>query len=590
MRRTVFSPLLVVAAFAASAIVAGGCSPTSEPSEPSEPPANLVLLAARVVTLDAGVDEAQAVAIRNGTIVAVGGRELAARLRGPATTVVDLGDAVLAPALVDHHVHLFDVGWALLQDELEERSERTTLDLSTARSVDDIAAAVRARAAELPAGAWVVGAGWSQGAWGTQALPDRAPLDAAAPDRPVLLARVDGHAGWANARALELAGISAATADPPGGAILRSADGEPTGILLERAVEPVLAAIPPPTDAEIVRAYHLGAEALAARGVVAVYDAGALPVPGLVDLAADLGHYLELLRRSDAESPLPLKVNLMLPAPSAAADALLADPPASWELSPRLAITHLKLFADGALGSRGAALTHPYADDPTTRGVARMTTDEIVALARRALDAGLGVATHAIGDAAVASTLDAYEQLLAERPGLDPRRLRIEHFSYAREADFARAVRLGVLLSIQSDFNALPEESPTLGALRVGAQNEDRVYAWDRLERMGARLAEGSDDFARPRLALADFVATLTLRHSVGEKRPAAEARLLAWRMRATWWPPSGPPVDPTLRPGVPANLVALSADPMRAPREALEAISVVGVVRGGTWRPAKAE
>jgi len=572
--RLALPSLLVVAA---AALAAGG---DPAPRTPRTPPADLVLTAARVLTLDDdAAPAARAVAIRDGVLVAVGDPADVARWRGPETAEVDLGDAVLAPALVDHHVHLFDLGWALLQDEL---AVRTTLDLSAARSLDEVAAAVRARSAELGAGEWVLGAGWSQGSWGTQALPDRAPLDDAAPERPVLLARVDGHAGWANRRALEIAGLLAAKTDPPAGAILRRPDGTPSGVLLERAVEPVLAAIPPPSDAEIVRAFRLGAEALAARGIVEVYDAGVLPVPGLVDLGADFGRYLELLRRADAASPLPLAVNLMLPAPSAAVDALLASPPPSWRLSPRLAVTHLKLFADGALGSRGAALSHPYADDPTTRGVARMSSAEIAALARRALDAGLGVATHAIGDAAVASTLDAYEWVLAERPELDPRRLRVEHFSYARESDFARAVRLGVVLSVQSNFNALPDEAPTFGAMRAGAANESRVYAWDRLERMGARLAEGSDDFTRPRPALADFVATLTRKYAIGASRPEAEARRLAWRMRSTWWPPAGPPVDPTLRPGAPADLVALSADPMTAPREALERIEVVAVVRGG--------
>ena len=166
-----------------------------------------------------------------------------------------------------------------------------------------------------------------------------------------------------------------------------------------------------------------------------------------------------------------------------------------------------------------------------------MTTDEIVTLARRALDAGLGVATHAIGDEAVKRVLDAYEEVIRSRPGLDAARLRIEHFSYAREEDFARAVRLGVVLSIQTNFNALPGDDPPFGAARVGAANEPRVYAWNRLWREGARLAEGSDYFARPLEPLAGFHAALTRRYAVGAERPDGEGRILAYRMQARLFP-----------------------------------------------------
>jgi len=214
-----------------------------------------------------------------------------------------------------------------------------------------------------------------------------------------------------------------------------------------------------------------------------------------------------------------------------------------------------------------------------------MTTDEIAALTARALDAGLGVATHAIGDEAVARTLDAYQRVLKERPGTNPGRLRIEHFSYARESDFARAVDLGIVLSIQSNFNSAPTDSPTFGAMRVGAANDDRVYAWDRLYRMGAPLAEGSDYFTRPGGPLADFLATLTLKGAVGEHRPDAEARSLAWRMNATYFPPDGRPVDPGIRAGGPANLVILSGDPFTVERAALPELRVEATIADGTVR-----
>lgn len=531
---------------------------------------SLLLRGGRIETLDPAHPGAATLAITKGRI---------AKLAAPGAATVDLHGAVVVPGLVDHHVHLFNLGLTLVNDR---DHGRLFIDLSGVHSLAEVARLVRARARDAAPGAWIVGAGWSQAAWGTQDLPANDSLNAAAPDNPVLLARTDGHAGWVNARALALAGITASTPDPAGGAIGRIAGGQPSGILLERANELVTPLIPPPSDQDVMAAFQLAAQALAARGVVLVYDAGTLPFPGVVSLAPDLGHFLELLRRADSAAPLPIRVNLMIPAPSRLADSLLARRSTSWSLSPRVRITHLKLFADGALGSRGAALTHPYADAGETSGVPRMTTGDIVILGRRALDAGLGVATHAIGDEAVKRTLDAYEQLLRERPGLDPSRLRIEHFSYAREEDFARAVRLHVVLSIQSNFNSAPGDDPSLGAARLGAANEPRVYAWDRLQRMGARLAEGSDYFTRPAEPLAGYLAALTRRNAVGPGRPDAAARLLALRMQTRVFPPAGISPDPALRPGRTADLVILSANPLTAPIAEIPGITVLATINAG--------
>lgn len=526
-----------------------------------------------LVLLDSMSPSPAAVAIGNGRIVAVGDSSLLSD-SGSGTRVVRLDGAVVAPALIDHHVHLFNVGLALLNDR---DHGRLLLDLSGVTSLDEVARRIKARATAAPPGAWIVGGGWSQAAWGTQALPTNGVLNAAAPGHPVYLARTDGHAGWLNAKALALAGITAATPDPYGGAIRRDGSGGPTGILLERANELVTPLVPALSDQDVMAAFRLGAEALAARGVVEVYDAGVLPVPGLVALNADFGRYLTLLRRADSLSPLPLRVNLMIPAPSALADSLLATRDTNRVLSPRIRITHLKLFADGALGSRGAALTHPYADDPTTHGVPRMTTEEIAALSLRAVDAGLGVAIHAIGDEAVKRALDACETVIEQRPGLDPGRLRIEHFSYARDEDFGRAVRLGVVLSIQSDFNSAVTDTITFGAMRVGAVNDSRVYAWNRLQRMGARLVEGSDYFTRPGPPLAGFVAALTLHNAIGDGRPDAEARLVAYRMQAG---------TARIRAGDEADLVILSGNPLTTPRDSLAGIEVLATINRGrvTW------
>jgi predicted amidohydrolase YtcJ len=264
------------------------------------------------------------------------------------------------------------------------------------------------------------------------------------------------------------------------------------------------------------------------------------------------------------------------------ADSLLGARQLVTVLSPRIRITHLKLFGDGALGSRGAALSHRYADDTTTSGVARMTTAQIADLARRALDRGLGVATHAIGDEAVRRTLDAYETLLHERPTLLPGRLRIEHFSYAHEQDFVRAARLGVIVSIQSNFNSLPEDNPSFGAARLGAANESRVYNWARLRDLGAILAEGSDYFTSPGAPLAGFIATLERKYAVGQALPDSGARRLAYRMNAVRFEPAGAAVGGVIAVGAPADLVAWSANPLSVARAELERVAATVVVNAG--------
>ena len=562
----------------ALAALLAGCAPR-------RPDIEIVFTGATVVTLDSATPSGIALAIGRGRIIGVGNADSVLAWKAGFARAVDLGGVVIAPAFVDHHVHLLNVGLTLLNRALREQF---FLDLSGARSIREIAIRVKARADSLPTGTWVLGAGWNQADWGTQALPTLTEISAAAPNHPVFLARSDGHAGWVNARALALAGISKATADPAGGRIGRLSNGNPSGILLERANELVIGQVPQPGDDDVMAAYRVGADSLAARGVVEVDDAGPLAFPGVVALDGDLGRYLALLRRADSMAPVPIRINLMVPAPSRLADSLLAAGEPAFRVSPRIRVTHLKLFADGALGSRGAALTHPYADDSATTGVARMTVDTLAALARRALDRGLGVATHAIGDEAIRRTIDAYERILTERPTLDRHRLRIEHFSYAREEDFARAVRLGIVLSVQSDFNAGLEERASFGGMRVGEANEARVYAWDRLFRAGAIMVEGTDYLSKPGSALAPFVATLTRKYAVGASRPDGDGRILAWRQNAVRVPPTGPGRDGTLTPGAPADLIVLDRNPFVGPRGAIDSIRIRAVFHDG--RPVVAD
>ncbi len=577
------APLISLCAF----ILGGaGCAGT-EDSVSTRGPATLVFSGGPILALDPAAPEPEALAVGGGRILAIGTLAEIEPLRGPATADFDLGGRALAPAFVDHHVHLLNVGLALLY---AAEPPADFVDLG-GLSVEEIAARVAERATALPEGRWILGQGWSQGSWGAGALPGHEPLSAAAPRHPVYLTRVDAHAGWANARALAAAGLDARSPDPAGGSILRGAGGAPAGVLLERANEPLLRRVPEPSDEDVVRAFRRAAAELAAQGVVAVYDAGFLAHPGVVDLGLDFERYLRLLARADRESPLPLRVQLMVPSPSALARRVTADP-GSRELSPRIRVTHIKLFADGAMGSRGALLSHPFADDPRTSGVARMSAAEIASETRAALDAGLDVATHAIGDLALRRVLDVYEEVLAERPGLDPRRLRIEHFSYARPEDFGRAAALGVVASVQPNFVGPDDDGVTMEDARVGPGNAARAYAWARLAAAGGRLAFGSDYFTRPLPPLATFFCAATRENLEGrpeggwhpeERLPRRDALALA----TTLYPAGGgEPLGGRLAVGGGADLVVLSQDPLAADEGRILSIRVEATFSAGEPTP----
>jgi predicted amidohydrolase YtcJ len=588
--RTVLSVVL-----AASLQPLYGCVSAFDRPATGQQAADLIISGGTILTLGEPAT-AGAIAVGNGRILALGDGATIEPLRGPGTIGYDLAGRVLAPAFIDHHVHLLNLGLALLY---QVEPSPTFVDLGGLRSTAAIAEQVRARAAVLPSGTWILGQGWSQGAWGSGALPTHEILSAAAPNHPVFLTRIDAHAGWVNEEALRTAAIAAATPDPQGGTIRRMPDRSPSGVLLERANELLRPFVPEPSRAEVRRAFHLAAEALAARGVTEVFDAGFLGVPGIVDLSLDFERYLKLLVEADLESPLPLRIHLMVPAPSALAARIAAGPSPYRHLTPRIDVTHIKLFADGALGSRGAWLSHPYADDATTVGIERMSRRAIEREAVTALDAGLDVAVHAIGDAAVGRTLDVFEEILRERPRLSPERLRIEHFSYARPEDFGRAAALGIVLCVSPALLAPVNHSSPMAESRVGVENSDRVYALGRLAAAGARLAFGSDAYSVPGEALLDLYAVTAPSDPIRQpdndwRRGKTLPRLESMRIQTRLWPAGGgAPERGGLAVGARADLVVLTADPSTVDVSAILEIGVVATFldgaithRGPAWLP----
>jgi predicted amidohydrolase YtcJ len=442
------------------------CLATPVDAAPAPPPADLVITAAAVITLDPARPRATAVAVRGGRIVAVGDRADMKPLTGAATRHIDYKDATVVPGLGDAHVHVEGIG-----DALEN------IDLVGAASLDDALSRVRAGAAALPAGDWVRGRGWDQNDWPDKAFPTAAALDAVTGGRPAFLRRVDGHAAWVNSKALALAGVADDTPDPDGGRILRDGEGRPAGVLVDRAMALVSAKIPPATPEARKRRIARGLRACAEAGLTAVHDAG-------VDMAA-VAVYKDLL----AEGPLPVRAYLMVRGPDEFLEHAATLKPEIGLGDGQLTIRAVKVVADGALGSRGALLLAPYADEPSTRGLLTVDPIRYRTTLERAVALGFQVNTHAIGDAANRLVLDAYQQAFGGGAGAD-KRFRIEHAQVVSPPDVGRFKALGVIPSVQPTHCT---SDMYWAGDRLGERRAEGAYLWRTFLDQGLRLPAGSD-------------------------------------------------------------------------------------------------
>jgi predicted amidohydrolase YtcJ len=432
--------------------------------------ADLLLLNAHVVTMNQKQPSAQAIAIQGERIVWVGDADEAKRLYPGTARTLDLHGATVLPGIIDAHTHLINLGQSLVQLNLK--------DLPTEK---EIVERVKQRAASAAPNEWILGWGWDEGKWASN-YPSNQALSEASPRNPVYLVGLHTFAAWANKRALELAGINKDTKDPENGKILRDEKtGEPTGILLNRAQALVAERIPPMTLVQTKRAMQLAARECVRNGLTSVHEAKVTP------LMVQAFH--ELVR----EGHMPLRIYAMLDG----ADKNLVD---DWlkrgpEIDPRhqLTIRAFKIFADGALGSRGAALLEPYSDAPQTKGVMTTPESEVYGLTVRSLQAGFQVCTHAIGDAANRSVLDAYERAMRDLHDARPLflwRLRIEHAQVLAPEDIPRFGKLGVIASMQPTHAT----SDMLWAeKRLGPQRVKGAYAWRSVKDSGAHLPLSSD-------------------------------------------------------------------------------------------------
>ena len=427
-------------------------------SLPPEQHADLVIENATIYTVNKAQPKVRALAVKAGRILAAG--DDVSAYAGPSTQRLDLHGATVVPGLIDSHGHLEGLG-ALLESS----------DLRHVKTVAEVAEYVRKQVAQSKPGEWVVGRNWDQTNWGGP-FPFARDLDAAAPANPVFLRRVDGHAGWANSVALKLAGVTAQTPEPAGGRIVKDERGEPTGVFVDKAMSLVASKIPAPTAAQVQRRLELATRECARLGLTTVHDAGVSQL--------DVDAYRALI----AGKQLPIRVYAMIGGVGPLWREYLKQGP---ETGDQLTVRSIKLFADGALGSRGAALWQPYSDDPGNSGLLFTTKEEIEKVARDAAAHGFQVCTHAIGDRANRTVLDGYAAALG---GPNDKRFRIEHAQVISLLDFQRFKDYSILPSMQSTHAT---SDMRWIAQRVGPDRVAGAYAWQTFLKLGIPVANGSD-------------------------------------------------------------------------------------------------
>jgi predicted amidohydrolase YtcJ len=521
-----------------------------------------LLVEGTIHTQDPACPRAGAVLIREGVVACVGTpAECAAAARAPLERLA-LGAGSAVPGLADAHGHVLWYARA--------REEVACGGLPDAAAC---AARVAERARATSPGAWIRGRGWAESGWPGARLPDAAQLDRAAPRNPVLLVRVDGHAAWVNGLALAAAGIGPETADPPGGRIVRDDRGHPTGVLVDGAMELVARLLPRPGAEELERLLCAGLEALARLGLSAVHDAGVEP------------DALQAYRRLAEAGRLPIRVHAMLDgqAPLPQLEEELRRW-ARWVPAPagNLTVRTVKVFADGALGSRGAALLEDYADEPGNRGLLLLAPEALRARISAAAAAGFQPAVHAIGDRACREVLDAFAE---GGPALRALRPRLEHAQILQPEDLARLGELGVVASMQPT-HATADGGWARRRLGEGTARLAGAYACRSVARAGAALAFGSDfpvEDPDPRRGLHAAEVRRCADGTIfgdGERLTRAEA-LRAFTLGVAFAERSEGRRGAVV-PGADADLTCFAEDVLAVPAESLPALPVTHTIVAG--------
>lgn len=462
-------------------------------SAEGRPAADLIVTHANIYTVDRQHPRAEAVAVIGERIVAVGSRAEIEAWRGRETRVIDAHGKLLLPGFNDSHVHFTDAGAGLAQVQLND-----------AASADEFKRRIAAQAAKTPKGGWILGGTWDETKWTPGRQPAAWLIDDVTRDVPVFVGRYDGHQGLANTVAMNLAGISAGTADVPGGVIVRDASGNPTGIFKDAAEELILKAIPPPS--------HEQRLAAARRALLYAASLGVTSVQHMVCDYADLEVYSELLEKGELTSRIycaPLETGWQ--------DQARVGLRRAWGSS-YLRLGAVKGFADGSIGSRTAALFEPFSDEPANRGILSAEMQPPEAMRERLMkadEAGLQLRVHAIGDRAISMILDMFADI-EKAHGYHDQRMTIEHAQHVAPKDFARFAELHVIASMQP-YHAIDDGRWVES--RIGRERAKSSYAWRSLLDHGVTLAFGTDWDVAPLNPLLGLYAAVT-RATLDGKNP----------------------------------------------------------------------
>lgn len=524
--------------------------------------ADLIVTNARIYTVDDSRPAARAFAVRDGRFAFVGSVTEAMALRDAHTRVLDMHGATVVPGLVDAHAHLLELGQSL-----------GNVNVAGSNSYDEVVARTAERARKVPKGEWIIGRGWDQNRWSVKQFPTHEALSRAVPENPVVLSRIDGHAVLANARAMQLAGITAATRDPEGGRIIRDANGNPTGVFVDNATGLVERAIPRPTPAQMTRWLTAAINEAHRWGLIGAHDPG------------EPRRVIDVMEQMARENAFDFRAYVLISDDSADIAHYYALGPRSALYGGRLWVRAIKLYADGALGSRGAALLSPYSDDPGNTGLLVSSEAHLESVAESALRHGFQVATHAIGDRGNRNVLDAYEAALRAVPRAD-HRFRVEHAQVIDPADIPRFAALGVIPSMQGSHQT---SDMRWAQDRLGPSRIRGAYAWASLLNTGVIVPNGSDAPVEQVNPLISFHSSVTRQDSTGwpaggwypEQRMTREQALRSM----TIWPAYAAFQESlmgSISPGKYADFTVLDRDIMQVPDDEILGTNVLATYMGG--------
>lgn len=541
--------------------------------------ADLVIRNARVVTVDPAQPLAQAIAVTNGRIEAVGSDAEIAKYIGPNTKVMDLRGRLAIPGFIEGHGHFAEIGDAVM-----------TLNLRDAQTWDDIVAMVGAAAKEAKPGEWIIGRGWHQAKWirkpqpNVEGFPIHDTLSRASPNNPVMLTHASGHAVFVNAAAMKAAGISRDTPNPPGGAIFKDANGNPTGLLQERAqqlatkaYEEWLAKAPPEVRAARARKeLELASRECLSKGITSFEDAGS-PF-----------ETLDLMKKMEAEGAIGPRLWVMIRAPNPELAARVREYRVIGYAGDRFTVRAIKRYMDGALGSRGAWLLAPYSDlppdAPNRYGLNTEDPADIRKAAEIAIANGMQLCVHAIGDRANREVLNIYESVFKEHPDKTGLRWRIEHAQHLDPADIPRFAQLGVIASMQAIH--CTSDAPFVIARLGEKRAEAGAYVWQKLIKTGAVVTNGTDAPVEDVNPIPNFYAAVSRKLKDGtvffpDQRMTREEALRAYTVNNAY-AAFEEKIKGSITPGKLADITVLSQDIMTIPEDEIPSARVVYTIVGG--------